>query len=192
MSRRAVVIAALVVAGCGDRPVTDGVRAREAFVRRLAEREGLSGAWHLMSRAELQFADGLSPIYCVDPYGAQRAYETGFDCRTGQGAPVRWMGPAAHLRVRGRGPMRLWLRGRVNLAEVFTRPTLTVTYDGAVLWSAPVGDDGGFLVEAELAADQVGDWAEVYLVLSSVGEPWRDPARLAAVRLDAVGWEPTR
>ncbi len=160
---------------------------REAFVRGLAEREGLIAAWGLMSRADLQFEDGLTAMACVDAEGRQRVVELGVDCMTGAGTPVRWMSERGHLRVHGRGRHRLVVEGRVEVAEIFTRPQLSVIVGGTVRWSQAVAADGTFAPEVELDAD---GWHDVYLSLSSIGDPWRASSKLGLARLVRVRWEP--
>lgn len=184
-----VVGAMTTLVGCADDGPTAGARAREAFVRHLAEREGLSAAWGLMSRAELQFEDGLTSMACVDPSGRQRVVELGVDCLTGAGVPVRWMGERGHLRVHGHGRYRLAVEGRVEVGEIFTRPELAVVVDGAVRWSQPVAADGSFAPAIELDA---AGWHDVYLALSSIGDPWRASTKLGLARLVRVDWEPAQ
>ena len=41
-----------------------------------------------------------------------------------------------------------------------------------------------------IPADWVTDWTDLYLSLSSVGEPLREPARVRAVRVEGVLWQP--
>ena len=167
-------------------PPGDAPRTREAFVRRLAEREGLTAAWGLMSRSTLQFDDGLSAIACLDPAGQQRIVELGVDCITGLGLPVRWMKERAHLRVGGRGRHRLVVEGRVAVDEIFIRPELTVVVDGEVRWSQAVAADGRFAPAIDVDA---GGWHDVYLVLSTIGDPWRASSKLGLARVERVQWE---
>ena len=167
-------------------PPGDGPRTREEFVRRLAEREGLTAAWGLMSRSTLQFEDGLSAIACLDPAGQQRVVELGVDCITGLGLPVRWMKERAHLRVGGHGRHRLVVEGRVAVDEIFIRPELTVVVDGEVRWSQAVAADGRFAPAIDVDA---GGWHDVYLVLSTIGDPWRASSKLGLARVERVQWE---
>lgn len=168
-------------------PTTPGAPlSREAFVRGLAEREGLTAAWGLMSRSSLQFEDGLSAIACLDPAGPHRVVDLGVDCMTGPGTPVRWMKERAHLRVRGRGRSRLVVEGRVAVDEIFMRPELTVIVDGEVRWSQVVDADGRFAPPIDIDAR---GWHDVYLVLSTIGDPWRASSKLGLARVDRVGWD---
>ena len=57
MKRLALTIA---LAACSEPAPSAGVRAREAFVRDLAVREGLVAAWQLGNRSDLRFEDDLS------------------------------------------------------------------------------------------------------------------------------------
>ncbi len=184
-------VAALAIAGaaaaCGPGGPNEETRAREAFVRRLAGREGLTAAWRLMARSELQFEDGLTAMACVDAAGRRRVVELGVDCVTGTGTPVRWMSERAHLRVHGRGRHRLAVHGLVEVAEIFTHPTLSVIVDGDVRWSQRVASDGRFA--PELVLDAHG-WHDIDLVLSSIGDPWRASTKLGLARVEAVDWEP--
>lgn len=185
MKRLALVLA---IAACSEPAPAPGVRARERFVRELAVREGLETAWRLGNRSDLRFEDDLSVIQCVAHDGTVVFGDRGERCKSGQAAPARWMGATARLRVRGTGAMRLWLHGWVDRTRVLAEPDLTVTFAGAVAYTGGLAADGSF--EATLDVQPSGGWQDVYVILSSVGEPMRDPTRMAAARLDDVRWEP--
>ncbi len=187
MKRLALTIA---LAACSEPAPSAGIRAREAFVRDLAVREGLVAAWQLGNRSDLRFEDDLSAIQCVAPDGSVVDRDRGQRCKSGEAAPARWMGATARLRVRGTGAMRLWLHGRVDRTRVLTEPDLTVTFAGAVAYAGALAPDGSF--EVTLDVQPSGAWQDVYVILSSVGEPMREPSRMAAARLDGVRWEPAR
>lgn len=162
--------------------------ARPAWIRALAEREHLLAAWELMSRDDVLFEDGLSLTYCVDRENT-RPYGPATDCRTKTGAPLRWMGSTAHLRVRTREPRRLVLRGRINVPAMLTLPTITVSVGGETVWAGPVSESGAFDIVMTFATPRP-EWTDVYLTLSSVSEPWRDPAKLWLAALESARWEP--
>jgi hypothetical protein len=189
-----VVAVAITVAvvGCGqESAMSRQSRDREVFVQRLAEREGLLDVWHLMSRADLVFDEGVSKLAFVDPGTLDRAWNAApGPLVSSRGQPVRWMGPRTLLKVRSDGDARLEIVGRVDVQKSFTRPRVTVTFDGVELHSALTAADGSFEMAADVPAAEPGRWADVYITLSSVSEPWRDPASLQIARLERVVWRP--
>ena len=186
-----VAAAALAVAlGCGQAPVSDETRRREAYLRQLAEREGLADAWHLMSRADLVFEDGFSLTDMVPPAPPPRWTELPSAIGSVRAVPVRWMTARAHLRVRGAGDMHLALWGHVDVARIFTRPRLTLSVAGHEVASGVIDASGDFAVATVVPAAWLDGWVDAYLRLSSVSEPWRDPALLQAARVEGVTWEP--
>ncbi len=178
-----------------DRPTPPGpadeTALRYAFVRKLAESEHLVDAWSLTTRAGLRFEDGFSGIGFVDDrvddpkwydatHPAPQAPE--------RGTAVRWMHRRSHLRVLGTSPMRLALRGKVNVAAVNARPRLDIALDGEVLGSATLDDNGRFSIE--LTVPPGDGWRDLYLVWSSVAQPEKDIRDLRVARLEEVVWEP--
>ncbi len=189
--RRALVLAVLLGACGSEAPLNDETVARERFIRELAEREGLGDTWYVMSRADVVFEDGFSATQMVDPDPARRWTEVPRELTSERAVPVRWMGPTAHLRVRGNGvDMHLQIWGRANLAVMMTRPRITATFDGLEFGSQVVDDGGRFSFEAVIPGEHLRGWSDVYLELSTVSEPWREPALLKAARVDGVLWEP--
>lgn len=174
---------------------------RTVWTRQLADRLNLHGAWALNTREDLVFDDGFSGLAfalsflhddvppaprlqeerekLADPHGTVPA-----------GTPVRWMHRRAHLRLRGARDMRLRLHGQVRREVTGTRPRLAVSLDGELLASMVVAEDGSFAVDLPIAAARVRDWADLYVVFSSVGVPERDSRELRFARLDGVEWEP--
>ncbi|MCE9576986.1 MAG: hypothetical protein K8W52_27820, partial [Deltaproteobacteria bacterium] len=206
---RRVVVAALIAAGCGrDAPMTAETVARDGFVHALAVREGIGAYWYLLSRGDVVFEDGFTEMALVDPAPTPRWNEVAMhgDAADGDAADgdlakpitakaiaVRWIGPGAHLRVRERsGDMRLRIWGRIDRNRLLTQPRLTATLDGRELYSQVIGGDGAFVIEAAVPAAWQGGWSDVYVRLSSVNEPWRDPAKLRVARVEGVSWEPAR
>jgi hypothetical protein len=194
----ALVIAA---AGCGrSSPITDEMRVRERFVHELAEREDLLGAWSLTSRSDLQFEDGLALIEFLDPDVPFTGWdEAAHRCETTPAKAVRWMGARSHLRIRGDrdGDRRLEIRGRADIKTLQTRPIVSASIDGRDVYSEVVDTDGYFVIAATVPAAWVTDWADVYITLSSVNEPWKEPegrltVKLMVARLEGVTWEPLR
>lgn len=190
MSRTALALVALAAVACGDRPPSAEDRAREAFVEGLAAREGHSDLWRLMSRLEVVFEEGWSRpmLIAIEPDRPWRDV-TPPPAPASRGTAVRWMGARAHLRVRGDGPRRLRVWGHVDRAAIFTRPRLTVTAAGRELASSLINDDGDFAVDVAVPAAWLTGWVDVYLQLSSVGEPWREPAAQRVVRVEGVTWD---
>lgn len=188
--RRRLALLALVAIGCSDRSPSAEDRAREAFVEALAAREGHTDLWRLMSRLEVVFEEGWSRpmLVTLEPDRPWRDL-TPPPPASARGVAVRWMGVRAHLRVRGDQARRLRLWGHVDIAAIFTRPRLTVTVAGRELSSALVGADGAFAIDAVVPAGWLDGWGDLYVQLSSVGEPWRDPAALRAVRVEGVTWD---
>jgi hypothetical protein len=190
--RRWLAIAAVAAAGCGrSAPLDAEMRARDAFVRRVAERDGLVESWALMSRSTLVFDDGFAPIEMIDPENPTVAWSRTPTARaSGLAQPIRWMGPRAHLRVRVEADMQLVLRGRADVVALFTRPLMTASFDGVEFHAAPVGDDGGFEIRAVLPRARLDGWHDIYVTASTVGEPWRDLTTLHVLRLESAVWEP--
>lgn len=193
MSRRAVAaLLGCALAACGsEAPLNAETVARERFIRGLADSEGLGDTWFVMSRADVVFEDGFSPVQMVDPDPALRWTEVAQINSSKRAAPVRWLGPAAHLRVRPRGgDMHLRMWGRTNLGVLFSRPRVSATFDGLEFFSEVVDDSGEFVIETVIPAAWMTGWSDVYIQLSTVSEPWREPANLRAARLEGVLWEP--
>jgi hypothetical protein len=184
-----MVVVDLEQGGGGDEPRPEGL-SRDGYVRSLAEREGLEQAYHLRSRLDLVFADGFSEIFCAVTRKEMEALGQGFDCRKIGAAPTRWMGPIGHLRLRGRGAMRLAIDGRVATREIGTRPEVALLVDGKTLATTRVDEEGMYAIEVSFADMRAQGWHNAYLVISSVGEPWREPSQLALARVDRVVWEP--
>jgi hypothetical protein len=178
--------------------LTEEVRARERFIHDLAVREELIDAWSLQSRATIQFEDGFARVEEIDPAVPLPSWhEVPHACVSMPGKFVRYMGPRGHIRVRADGPyaMHLVIRGRVDLGQLFTRPLVTASFDGLELHAALVDPAGYFTIEATIPRERIAEWSDVYVMLSSVHEPWRDPAgaagaKLTVARLEHVTWEP--
>jgi hypothetical protein len=200
MIRAGMLALTVAAAGCGhETPINDEVRTRDKFVRELAEREGAMGAWSLMSRAELQFEDGFAGTELVDPdRGFTPWTEVVPRYESRPAIAVRWMGARGHLRVRADGDAdrRLEIHGRVDIQGLFTHPIITASFDGLELHSAPVDDNGYFLITATIPRARLSGWSDIYVTVSSIHEPWRDPTgrlgtQLTVARLERVTWEPT-
>jgi hypothetical protein len=196
MTGRAIAAAAAVMLGwgCGhEAEVTRESRDREAYVRALAEREGLLDAWLLTSRGDVILGDGLTSLEFVDDRADphHRWYEVDRTTAPIRGVPRRWMGQRVHVRVRGGATaMRLEVRGRANLFRLFTRPRVTVTFDGLEVFSELTDRDGNFAMYAEIPASRLHGWSDVFVTLGSIHEPFREPAVLQIAELHAVSWEP--
>ena len=166
--------------------------ARERFVHDLLVREGLGDTWAIMGRADVVFADGWSRVLPPDPELVPRWRGFAATVPSRSARAVRWLGVRGHVRVRADAPrphrLRVW--GAVDRVALFTRPRLTVTFDGRELDSRLVAADGAFMVEAVIPGEQLEGWSDVYLTLSSVSEPWREPERLRLARVEGVTWEP--
>ena len=171
-------------------PPADEVALRHAFVKQLAEREGLRDAWSLLTRGDLRFEDGFSGIGFVDERVDDPKWFDAFRPAPQppvRGTAIRWMHRRSHLRVRGDGPMRLVLRGKVNVAAMYTRPRLDISLDGELLGSATLDAEGRFAIE--LAVTPRPGWRDLYLVWSSIAQPERDIRQLGVARLEEVVWD---
>lgn len=186
----------------GTRPVEPGseLARRSAWVRELADREGLHAAWSLNARADLRFEDGVAGLAIVDGdaiddpawYELSRArVATGESLR---GTPIRALYRRAHLRVRGDRAMRLTLDLRVALATVATRPRVDISLDGALLASVTADERGRYAIDLVVPAAALagGGWRDLYLVFDSIAEPDRDKELrdLRVARLHGVEWVP--
>ncbi len=186
----------LGLAACGGRDLTAEDHARERFVEALCAREGLTDRWQLMSREELTFLEGWSRPVLIEPAPEHGWRELPSMLASG-GQTVRWMGPRAHLVLRGGpgaaapAPWRLHLWGHVDVQAIFTRPRLTVVVDGEARHAQTIGEDGHFDVVIDLDAS-AGGLVDVDVLLSSVSEPWKEPGRLRVARLHGATWAPPR
>jgi hypothetical protein len=187
----------------GDEPVR-----REAWVRELAEREGLTDVWALGSRHDLLLDDGLEDLEFVDrrlevprwfELGPRRApppppadKDPAGAAAAMRGKPIRALHRRVHLRVRGGATdMRLALRAWVALGKVYTRPRMDIALDGALLASILPDDRGGYTVELRLSRAQLaGGWHDLYLVFNSIDEPDRAGREPRAAVLESVEWGP--
>lgn len=184
----AVLVAGLTACGRDAPPSSENV-ARERFVRDLAAREGMTDLWRLMSRGDLVFEEGWSRMLLVEPDPDRPWIEVSRTDASVRAMPVRWIGPSAHLRVRGGADMHLRVWGKVDRQAIFTRPRVSLTVGGIEIASRLVDEDGRFVVETVIPAGWVARWTDVYLQLSSVGEPWRDPAATRVARVEGVVWD---
>jgi hypothetical protein len=193
----------------GDEPAL-----RAAWVRELADREGLHDAWSLTSRGDLRFEDGTGAPNTdvprsnatprappeVAPRGAASA-----ELDRQLGRPVR---RRAHLRVRGATDMRLVLHAQLAPGIGEMRPRLDVSLDGELLASELASPGGQYAIDVTVPRGQLaGGWHDVYLVFSGVAAPVdrptedqidhhsdaagsapQDPGIPAVARLEAVEW----
>jgi hypothetical protein len=187
-------------AAAPHRPELEAQR-RSAWTRQLAERLNLRRAWELNTRDDLVFDDGFSRLVFVTSFLNEDVppaprLQTKADALADPhvtvplGTPTRWMHRRAHLRLRGDRDMRLRLHGQVRREVTGTRPRLAVSLDGELLASMVVAEDGTFIIDLPIAAARVRDWADLYVVFSSVGLPERESRELRFARLDGVEWEP--
>ncbi len=185
----------------GDEPARRG-----AWVRELAEREGLLDAWALTSRHDVLLEDGIGPLEFVDPrLPPARWFEVGparpappspdrdpdGALRAMRGKAIRALHRRAHLRVRGEADMRLELRASVALDRIYTRPRLDVSLDGELLASILPDERGGYAVELTIPAERLaGGWRDLYLVWNSVDEPDRTGRQPPTAVLEGLAWSP--
>ncbi len=180
----------LVVAACGEPTPTAEDRAREHFVEALCAREGNSDLWRLMSRGDVVFEEGWSRPMLIDDAPDQPWRQVSATVASTRGLAVRWISVDNHLRLRGGRSMTLRIWGHVDVTRIFTQPRVTLIVAGHELASGVVDATGDFSVTVAVPADWLDGWIDAYLRLSSVSEPWRDPAALRAARVEGVTWEP--
>lgn len=170
----------LVMLDLGDAPATvlrderlEPAR-RAAYVRALADREGLHAQWSLNNRENVLFLDGTTAMAMLD-------------ART----PVRWLYRRAHLRVRGATDMHLVARGKINVAATSTRPRIDVSLDGTPLTSALADENGAFTIDLVVSAARLGSsWRDLYVALDSIDDPPKDARERRAAHLTSLEWEP--
>jgi hypothetical protein len=186
----AAAVVALVACG-GPKPGAEREsRARDEFIRRLAEREGVADAWTLTSRTDVLFEDGFAVTQFYHPGAELDWFEVCGGCFPVRGVPVRWMNRRAHLRLRGTSDMHLVATGKVDTKAIFTRPRIELTIDGRTLASAVVGADGSFELDVTVPAALLDGWTDAYVMFTSVSEPWREPGDLRVAGLHRLLWEP--
>jgi len=173
----------------GDEPTR-----RAAWVRALADREGLHDAWSLTTRADLRFEDGTGALRYVDgSIDDPRWYEVTHarpEPAT-RGTAILPVLRRAHLRVRGFGDMRLVLRAAIALNTVYTHPRLDVSLDGELLASVVADATGRYAVDVIVPRDRLADgWRDLYLVFSTIADPEKDVRDLRIARLESVEWAP--
>jgi len=173
----------------GDEPARRG-----AWVRALADREGLHDAWSLTTRGDLRFEDGFGGLRYVDgsiddPQWYEVTHARAEPAR--RGTAILPVFRRAHLRVRGASDMRLVMRGAIALNTVYTHPRLDVSLDGELLSSAVAGATGHYAIDVTVSRDRLaGGWHDIYLVFSSIADPGKDVHDFRIARLEAVEWSP--
>ncbi len=167
---------------------------RDAFVRALADREGLHTAWSLTTRDNLRFEDGVAGLAFVDGGGDDPEWFEITHPKTPEklrGTATRALYRRAHLRVRGSSSMMLSIRAKVALNTVYTRPRLDISLEGELLASAVADAHGQYVIEVRVPADKLaGGWKDLYLVSSSVAEPEANARDPRVARLELVEWRP--
>jgi hypothetical protein len=172
----------------GDEPAR-----RAAWVRALADREGLHDAWALTSRADVRFADGAGALQFVDGDVDDPAWFDAVHPRAPaqRGTPVLPLARRVHLQVQGDADMHLALRVAIALNAVFTHPRLDVSLDGELITTAVADATGRYAIEATVPrARLAGGWHDLYLQFSSVAEPGRAEPDAPVARLEALVWAP--
>jgi len=172
----------------GDEPTR-----RAAWVRALADREGLHDAWSLTTRADLRFEDGVGQLRFVagaieDPqwYEVTQPREPAT-----RGTPILPLEGRAHLAVRGTSDMHLVLRAAIALNTVFTHPRLDVSLDGELVAAAVADAAGHYTIDLTVPrAELAGGWHDLYLVFSSSIDLGKDVRDLRIARLESVEWSP--
>ena len=177
------VLAVLVLSACQraeeQRKTEEETARRYDYVAKLAEREGAKAAYKVMSRGDIRFEDGFSEMD-FDPPGDVR------------NKAFRWIGRRAHFLLKRHGDkkMRLLVAGWANLKVIDTRPIFSVRFNGSIVASDPATAEGaiGTDVVVEPSRFGGGEWADVYLQLSSVGYDWANPPALKVALVTEVSW----
>jgi hypothetical protein len=170
-----------------------GERARrDLFLSVLSEREGLSREWLLTTRKDVYFASGFSGLVYASPVDAQwfQYNWVPYEPDPFRGIPSRWMARRSHLRLHGEQPMRLVLRGAVQMSSAYTRPRLDVSLDGELLASVVVDEGGTFTVDVTIDASRLHGWTDLYMVWNAISQPEREARDLRIARLEVVEWVP--
>lgn len=169
---------------------------RAAFIKALADAEGVRDAWSISMQPDVLFADGFSAMLMIDeeetddPAWYQVKSST---LETKRGTAARWLYRRAHLRVRGDGARRLVIKGKINLVALYTRPRVDVSIDGELLTAVKTDERGAFTIDTTISADQLaGGWHDVYLVFDSVNEPQVEIREMRVGRILSLEWEPVR
>jgi hypothetical protein len=171
----------------GDEPARRG-----AWVRALADREGLRDAWSLTTRDDLRFEDGTGTLRYVDgsiddPRWYEVTHARPEPAR--RGTAILPLLRRVHLRVRGARDMRLVLRAAIALNTVHTHPRLDVSLDGKLLTSAVADATGHYAVDVTVPRGRLaGGWHDLYLVFSSIADPAKGVRDLRIARLESVEW----
>jgi hypothetical protein len=181
--------------------VDDEPARRGAWVRELADREGLHDAWSLTTRADVRFEDGTGGLRYVDGAIDDPAWNeisATHPGEPGRGTAVLPLFRRVHLRVRapaqsGAAPtdMRLVLRAAIALKTVHTRPRLDVSLDGELLASATADQAGRYAIAVTVPrARLTTGWHDLYLVFSSIADPDKDIHDFRIARLESLEWTP--
>src|SRR6185503_20262429 len=105
---------------------------RSAWMRELADREGVHDAWSLATRADVRFEDGIGGMVVVDEADRDPRWFEVSRARTvalKRGTPIRPLYRRVHLRVRGTTDMHFEARIAIALNSMFTHPRVDVSVD---------------------------------------------------------------
>jgi hypothetical protein len=169
-------------------PVED--RRRDAFVRALADREGVPAAWPLSAHRDVMYCDGVSSIEFVNDADPMWFETEPPDPGPGRGRPVRWMDRRVHMRVRGDRDMHLHISGRIRLHALYARPRLDLAVAGEPLASVVADEHGLFAIDVDVPRALLDGWTDAYIVFNTIGTPGKDVADLRIAELREVTWEP--
>jgi hypothetical protein len=173
----------------GDEPTR-----RSAWMRELADREGVHDAWSLANRADVRFEGGIGGLVVVDEAaGDPRWFEVNRTRTVAlkRGTPIRPLHRRVHLRVRGSTDMRLQARIAIGLNSVYTHPRVDVSIDGELLASLRPDERGRYQIDAIVPRDRLtGGWHDLYFVFSTISEPDKVVRDLRVARLEALEWSP--
>lgn len=81
-------------------------------------------------------------------------------------------------------------KGRVNFEVIHSRPNIELYAYGQLIESQQVRVDGTYETTFYFVPSAPKDWVDVYLVVSTIGSPEKEPRDLRVLRLDEVIWEP--
>ena len=176
---------------CGPAAATSPRSAR-AWVRELADREGLHDAWSLATRDDVRFEDGTGALRFVD--GGGRRSEVVRGQPSGHAGRARHRGRCRSSAARTSGSVaRPTCGSRCAPRSRATRYTPTpdsTSRSTASWWPARSPTPlGGTPSTTTVARDRLtGGWHDLYLVFSSVADPGRDLRPAPDRRLESVEW----
>lgn len=169
----------LLLSACGAPRRHPEELEREAYARKLVEREKVQNSFRLASSYDVRFETGFSGIG-YDPVEDMQA------------KAFRWIGQHSFVRLRPHGAkdMKLAIYGWIDVKTIHTKPAVTAYIDGQIIADMVVGDDGGFALVGTAPGDLLAGktWVVLEIDVSSVGWHWFDPPALMVANINYFDW----